>query len=234
MSNNRSPVPFVVLAVGMIVSAWILGSYVYKARATSQYVTVKGLAEREVRADRASWSLIGTYGAKSNEQIQSLISMHTDAVQEFLTENGFEQSEYKVASVNVMRNAYQQAVDPFTVEVQVTLETGKIDKVQSASSQVADLIAKGVTLAGDQWRGAPRYYYTDFQSIKTEMLAEATRNAKLSAQEFAENSGSRVGKIKYANQGIFQLLPASRNNDNAEFHADKLVRVVTTVDYFLE
>lgn len=232
--NSRINPAIVVLGICIIISSWVFGHYVYKARASEQYVTVKGLSEKEVRADRASWTLGGSYGAVSTQEAQSYITTHTRAVEEFLLANGFDKSEIAVSSINVMRNTYQQAADPYNVQVMVTVETDKVAEVEAAAGKITDLIAKGVTLSGDRWTAGPRYFYTDFQGIKTEMLAEATQNAKLSAEEFAVNSGSQVGKIKTANQGVFQLLPGSRNNDQEEFYADKVVRVVTTVQYFLK
>ena len=231
---NKQLLPSLVLALGFIAGSWIIGNSWYKARGQRQYVSVKGLSERSVRADKATWTLAGSYGASSTGEANEIIEMHSSAVEEFLVDNGFDKSEFKISTVNVTRNAYQQAVDPYSVQVQITLETNKVDQVESGSGKITDLIAKGVTLSGDKWMAGPRYFYTDFQNIKTEMLAEATQNAKQSAEEFARNSGSQVGSIKYANQGVFQLLPASRNNDDAEFYADKIVRVVSSVDYYLK
>ena len=232
--NKQTNLGLFLLALGIAAGSWILGSYMYKARASQQYVVVKGLSERTVRADRANWSLNGNYGARSTQDAESIIKAHEKATSEFLLANGFEASEFKISSINVARNSYQGATDPYSVQVNVLLETDKIDQVEAASGKITELISKGVALSGDRWSAGPRFFYTDFQSIKTDMLAEATKNAKLSAEEFAANSGSTVGKIKYANQGVFQLLPASRNNESAEFYADKIVRVVTTVQYFLK
>ena len=231
--DSKSPAGYLLLALGIVAASWILGTYWYKARASAQYVTVKGLSERQVRADRASWTLGAQYGARSTADAEKHISEHITKVEGFLLKQGFEKSEFKVSTLNITRNAYQQAVDPFTVDVKVTVETSNVDLVEQSATMIADVIALGIPLSGDRWTAGPRYFFTDFQSIKTEMLAEATQNAKVSAEEFAKNSGSGVGKIKYANQGVFQLLPASRNNDNAEFYPDKIVRVVSTVDYFL-
>jgi hypothetical protein len=129
---------------------------------------------------------------------------------------------------------YQKATSLFTVDVRVTVETDSVNLIVQAAAQVSQLIEKGVLLSGDRWIAGPRYFYTNFQDIKTEMLAEATQNARAAADEFAVNAESEVGDIKYANQGIFQILPGSRNNEQEEFYADKVIRVVTTVDFFLK
>ncbi|MDX1409850.1 MAG: SIMPL domain-containing protein [Saprospiraceae bacterium] len=233
MNNKRSITAAILLTIGMLGGAWILGQHWVEARTAQRYVTVKGLSERIVRADHASWSLIGTYSVQSTDEAQRQIRAHEQAVRSFLMDRGFTDDEIKTNSINIFRNNYERAAEPYNVEVQVTVETDDVDAVEAASYQISELIANGVLLSGNKWQTGPRYFFTEFQSIKTEMLAEATQNARASAEEFALNSGSEVGKIKYANQGVFQVLPASRNNEEAEFHADKLIRVVTTVDYVL-
>ncbi|MDX1476813.1 MAG: SIMPL domain-containing protein [Saprospiraceae bacterium] len=233
MEKQTSITWAIILAFGMLGSAWLLGRHWVEARTAQRYVTVKGLSEREVRADHASWSLIGTYSVPSTDAAQRQITFHEQAVRNFLGERGFAPNEIKTNSINIFQNNYERAAAPYNVEVQVTVETDKVDAVEAASYEISELIARGVLLSGNKWQTGPRYFFTEFQSIKTDMLAEATQNARASAEEFAINSGSAVGKIRYANQGVFQVLPASRNNEEAEFHADKLIRVVTTVDYIL-
>ena len=133
-------------------------------------------------------------------------------------------------SLDVLHDDIRQAV----VRRPAVVETGNVDLVEKTSGEITKLIAAGIPLSGDKWAAGPRYFFTEFQDIKTDMLAEATVNARESAEEFAKNSGSVVGGIKFANQGVFQIMPASRNNDQEEFYADKLVRVVTTIQYTLK
>lgn len=224
----------IILGIAIIAGSWILGYYFEQSRAAQRYVTVKGLSEREVRADRASWTLVGTYGAESIAEAQQYIREHESKVVAFLTERGFPTADITTSQINVSRNMREQTYSPFTVDVRVMVETDSVDLVAEAAAQVSQLIQRGILLSGDRWIAGPRYFFTNFQDIKTEMLAEATQNARTAADEFAVNADSEVGDIKYANQGIFQILPGSRNNEQEEFYADKVIRVVTTVDFFLE
>jgi hypothetical protein len=88
-------------------------------------------------------------------------------------------------------------------------------------------------MSGDRWSTRPRFFFTDINSVKPQLLAESTQAARRSAEEFAKNSGAEVGMIKYARQGILSLIPASRINEPEEYHKDKIVRVVSTFDYYL-
>lgn len=235
MAGKNYIVPSLILAIGFIIGSCIIGMKWVEARANNnKYVTVKGLSEREVVADKAWWSINSQYGANTTEDIQSGLNQVEDQVRRFLVKHGFTEDEINLEGINIYANNYQGASTRYNADIKISVTTNDIQKVKSASKSVTDLISQGILLQADKWAAGPKYYFTKFKELKTDMLAEATTEAQKAAEQFAKNSGSTVGDIRRANQGVFQILPGNRTQEDHVFASDKIIRVVSTVDYFLE
>jgi len=232
--KRNATLPAVILGISFIIGCIILGARWVDARQNSRYVTVKGLSEREVTADRAWYSINCQYGANSSEEVQSRIGWIENEVKSYLRTFNFRDEEIGMEGISVNANNYQGANSRFTANVRVSVTSDDIEKVQEASKSISQLIAKGILIQSDKWAAGPKYYFTEFKTIKTEMLAEATREARKAAEQFAQNSNSQVGDIRRANQGIFQILPGNRTGEDQVFFPDKIIRVVSTVDYMLD
>lgn len=229
MKNN-----FIALAIALVVSSIILAWGMGQIKTKNNFVTVKGLSEREVIADKAWWSLNTQISANTTSEMQQKIARVESDMKSFLTKMGFSENEINSPTLNVYQNNYRDATARLNGDYKLSVTTDNVNKVIAAQKSTGDLIAKGVLLQSDQWGAGPKYYFTKFKELKKDMLAEATKEAKAAAQEFATNSGSAVGKIRRANQGVFQILPGNRTQENEVFFPDKIVRVVSTVDYFLD
>jgi uncharacterized protein len=128
-----------------------------------------------------------------------------------------------------------------SVEQPITVRTSRVDQVAAAAQNTMQLLQKGVVLTSNPGQGLT-YKFTGLNSIKPDMITEATRNARAAANRFAQDSGAKVGSIRQANQGIFSILPADQSGEDREsasagFGSDssvmKTVRVVTSVRYYL-
>lgn len=235
MTQKNYIIPALILAIGFVIGSLIIGMKWVEARAnTNTYVTVKGLSEREVIADKAWWSINSQYGSNTTEDIQQGLSRVESQVRAFLLKHGFTEDEINMEGINIYANNYQGATSRYNADIKISVTTNDIQKVKTASKSITDLIAKGILIQGDKWAAGPKYYFTKFKELKTDMLAEATQEAKKAAQQFAQNSGSNVGDIRRANQGVFQILPGNQTQEDHVFVSDKIIRVVSTVDYFLE
>lgn len=224
----------IIITVGFIISSIILSWGLTKIKGQNNFVTVKGLSEKEVTADRAWWSLNTQINANSTEEMQNKITSLESQIKVFFKKHGFTEEEINTPSLNVYQNNYKEATSRLNGDYKLSVTTDDINKVRTAVKSTGDLISKGILLQSDQWGAGPKYYFTKFKELKKEMLAEATIEAKAAAQEFATNSESRVGKIRRANQGVFQILPGNRTQENEVFFPEKIVRVVSTVDYYLD
>lgn len=223
----------IVLALGLVLASVVLSMGIYHSRKSVRKVTVKGLAEREVRADKAWWSINSQLAGNDVKKLQSDIDKSIYEIKEFLKNNNISDREYKIDEISVFPNNYQNRVSAFTANIKVSVTTSEIDKIDLAKENIGKLLSKGILITGDKYSSGPKYFYNKFTDIKPELLAEATKEAKKAAEEFAKNSGSHVGEIARANQGIVRILPANRTNEDAQFFKDKVIRVVTTVDYIL-
>ncbi len=221
-----------ILAVGMIAGGYLLGDGLLRAKEADRSVTVRGLAERDVMADLATWTI--SYSATAPNLADAQASVDRDTVQltEFFKALGFPAEAVEPVAVNVTSFTNEGQI-LFTVRQRVSLRTEDIARAQRAVRQQFDLVRRGVLL--EEGSGMA-YTFTKLNEVKPEMVAEATRDARASAEQFAKDSGAGVGTIRSATQGYFEV--TARDGDGAGWGvADtpfKKVRVVTTVDFGLD
>ena len=230
--------PALILAAGFVLSGFFIKDGLTSFRTDDRVVKVKGLAEREVEADLAIWTLSTVSTGNVLSDVQAVSNTSRKAIAMYLDSVGFTQDEFGFAPLSV-QDLLAQAYRPDNVEKgryiatqRVTIRSTDIDKIDRGASGLDSLLKQGITLSNMQ---APNYVFTKLNEIKPEMLAEAVQNARKSAQEFAQESGADVGGIKRASQGLFQILP----RDPVSFASErnqrfKRVRVVSTVDFFIE
>lgn len=237
-SSSPSPLAALLLgllvAVGLAVGGWFVGQGLLEARSAERFVTVKGLSERQVPADLALWPLVFNASGDDLGTLQAEIEQDAAVITAFLRESGFSEDEWSLSAPRVT-DYVAQGMDPnqrpggrYTSEATVTLRTDRIDAVRDAISRSGELVKRGVTLIRS-YEYQTQYLFTDLERIKPEMIAEATLDARRAAERFAADSGSEVAAIRRASQGYFQI------EDRDAFSPEvKNVRVVTTVEYFLE
>jgi uncharacterized protein len=195
---------------------------------------VRGLDERLVRSDRASWQLNLAASAPTLSAANDALVDSAKSLREFLVTQGFPESELRSgptyvsdAWANGMPNARPES--RYTVRGGLVLETAKVDAVEKATQSTGEMLKRGIRVDNSN----VRYYFTDLNKVKTEMLAAATANARQAAEAFAKDSKTRLGGIKSASHGLFTI-GAPLAEYEAETSVMKKVRVVTKVQYFLE
>ncbi len=220
-----------ILTVGLIVGGYLLGDGLLRARQADRSVTVRGLAEREVTADLATWTL--SYAATANDlsSAQANIDRNSGAIRRFFGELGFPADALQPTGVNVSQYT-NNGITTFTVRQRMTLRTQDIKRAQDAVKRQFELVRRGVVL--EEGSGMS-FAFTGLNDIKPEMIAAATKDARASAQQFANDSGTSVGSIKRATQGYFSI--DARDGDSGGWGVSdtpfKKVRVVTTVHFHL-
>src|SRR5690606_12662397 len=192
---------------------------------------VRGLAERDVVADLATWTVSYSASASDLSSAQASVDRDTAAIRAFFEELGFPAEALQPTGVNVS-SFVNDGIPTFTVRQRMTLRTTDIDRAQRAVRRQFDLVRRGVLL--EEGSGMA-YTFTKLNDIKPEMVAAATKNAREAAEQFANDSGTGVGGIKQATQGYFEI--NARDGDGGGWGvADtpyKQVRVVTTIDFYL-
>jgi hypothetical protein len=253
--NRGLVVASVVAALGLVLAGWVLGSQIKDIRLADRYVTVRGLAERTVKADLAVWPLSFREAGNDLKPTYSKSEADSQAVLQFLAAQGIAKSDISLGQPSVTdteANEYggaQRAANRYIVQQSISVRSKDVDKIAAAVQKTSALIAQGVVLgAGPQYgsQNSVSYVFTGLNSIKPEMITEATRNARAAAERFAADSGSKVGTIRTAEQGLFTIgsADAAASSDgggdaaSAGYQADagmmKSIRVVTTVQYYLQ
>ena len=221
-----------ILAIGIMIGGYLLGDGIVRAKEADRAVTVRGLAEREVTADLATWTI--TYSATAADLVSAQASVDRDskAIRDFFAELQFPDDALQPTGINVSQYT-DRGVPRYTVRQRMTLRTTDIERAEQAARRQADLVRSGVVLEDGS---NINYSFTGLDAIKPEMVAQATQDARAAAEQFAEDSGADVGAIRRATQGYFSI--DARDGDAGGWGvADtpfKKVRVVTTVDFSLD
>ena len=221
------------IVAGLALGGYLFGRGVAQIKTADRYVTVKGFAEREVEADLVVWPLVFNATGNDLAVLQERIEADARKVTEFLEAQGFAKEEASLSSPRITDFESQGYRGPdrpanrYNAEASVILRSGRIVQARQAMQRSGELIKKGVALVRS-YEERTTYLYTALEKIKPEMIAEATKDARRAAEKFAVDSGSRVGAIRNAQQGLFSI--EDRDPFSPEY---KKVRVVTTVQYFL-
>lgn len=218
------------LGVGIACGGYFIGSGIKNRNQESNAVSVKGLSEREVPASVAIWTV--SYSATANDlaAVNDKLSANTAAVRTFLTSSGFAAEDIAVQPATVVDLTLQQRdkdhpppAERFSASQAVLLRTAKVDAVKPAVAVVSRLLSEGVMLSGSN---EPNYIFDKINEIKPGMIQEATKNARVAAQQFATDSQVALGKLRNASQGWFQV-----NDRDGATPERKIVRVVVDVVY---
>ena len=221
-----------ILAVGLIAGGYLLGDGLTRAKSADRSVTVRGLAEREVKADLATWTIAYSASAGDLATAQASVDQDTIAIRTFFKELGFPDEALQPTGVNVS-NTTTDGIQQYTVRQRMTLRSTDIPRAEKAVKRQFDLVRRGVVL--EEGSGMA-YTFTKLNGIKPAMVAEATKDARASAQQFAKDSDTSVGGIKQATQGYFTVEARDGDSGGGWGVSDtpyKKVRVVTTVDFYL-
>ena len=221
-----------VLALGLVAGGYLLGNGLVRAKDADRSVTVRGLSEKEVTADLATWTIAYSATAEDLATAQASVDRDSSAISGFFRELGFPADELQPTGVNVSQFT-DNGVPRFTVRQRMTLRTTDIKRAQAAVKRQFELVRRGVVL--EEGSGMA-YTFTKLNAIKPDMVAAATKDARASAEQFAKDSGTSVGTIKSATQGYFEITARDGDSGGGWGVSDtpyKKVRVVTTVDFYL-
>ncbi|MBC7788724.1 MAG: SIMPL domain-containing protein [Anaerolineae bacterium] len=231
-----------ILAIGIALAGFLAGNGLARARASDRFVTVKGISEREVRADLVIWPLRVVAADDDLGRAHTQIQGSVRKILVFLAGQQIDTSQAELQDFSVSDaqvNQYgggTQAGSRYVIRQTVVVRSPNPDRVLSASQRVGELVNAGVVLSsgGEYGSGGPTFIFTKLNELKPPMIAEATARAREAAEQFARDSRSALGGIRRANQGVFEILPRDQAPGIAEgSQIVKTVRVVSTVEHFL-
>jgi len=224
----------IAIVIGLASLGFIIGNAAIKFKEYERTVTVKGLAEQEHVADIVIWPIQFTEASNSLENIYSKLEQSSAKIIEFLKNNGINAVEISLDIPQVTDKFAQQyggndrSEFRYVANQIVTVYSSEVEKVRSIMNKTGELGKQGVALTGQNYQFQTQYLFTRLNEIKPGMIEQATIEARAVAEKFAEDSNSKLGKIKTAYQGQFSISSRDQNNPHI-----KNVRVVSTVIYYL-
>jgi len=223
-----------ILAIGFIILGLLFKASVDNFSDKDRYVSVKGLSEMEFPADKVTCPLVFKEIGDDLLKIYTSVNAKNDTIVAFLRAKGINEKDINISApeiVDLQAERYGNERPPYRYNVTsvITITSSDVPKIKALITQQSELLKKGIAIISGDYRYLISYEFTKLNDVKPQMIEEATKNARATAEKFASDSDSKLGKIKHANQGQFSI------NDRDENTPDiKRVRVVTTIDYYLE
>jgi len=218
------------IAVGIAVSGLFIYLGIHEMASRDRIVAVKGLSERTVKADHVVWPLTFSVSGNDLVALYAQLNQLERQVQQFFLGKGFAKKDMSLGNVSVndnWENYYEHRPEyRYTISSSLIISTDDVDRVVSNQGCQAELLKQGLIINSSQW--STKYQYNGLSELKPEMIEEATKNARVVAQKFADDAQCSLGSISYANQGQFSI----SEDDNQPWIMH--VRVVTTVNYYLK
>src|ERR1043166_3734436 len=234
------------LLIGLVAAGYFIGRGTARFKSDVRTVTVKGLVEKEVRADEAVWTLSLRRASDDLKDAHLKRPADREAILAFLQKQGFKDNEIirqPTRTVDKLAREYNQPQVSekfrYVVTTSITVRARNIDLVQKAIGSTEELLKAGVVLDGDREGNTanPRYVVSNCTDPRPQLLAEATKNARSIAQQFAADYATQVGKIHAANQGMIQIFGSDRNDESSPYSPTstpaKKIRVVSTFEFEL-
>ena len=233
MKNFR--VEAIILSIGLLLLGVFIERGFSEFAGRDRSVNVKGLAEMEVPADKVTWPLVYKSLGNDLDALYEEIKRSNRTITDFLKEKGLTDKEISINApviVDMKAERYGNNQDSpyrYNVTTVITVTSNKVDLVRGLITEQGELLKRGIAITTGDYQYNIQYEYTGLNTIKPQMIEEATKNARQAAEKFAKDSESTLGKIRHANQGQFSISDRDPNTPHI-----KKVRVVTTIDYSLE
>lgn len=232
MKNWR--IEAIIISIGLIMLGVMIKNGINDFKDKDRVVSVKGLAEMEVPADKVVWPLMYKDIGNDPVVLYQNMAQKNSAIVKFLKNKGIAQEEISIAPSEVIDMQAERYGDRtityrYNATSVITVTSKNVDKVRKLMSEQAELLKQGIAITGGDYRYNVSYEFTGLNGIKPQMIEEATKNARAAAEKFAKDSDSSLGKIRDASQGQFSISDRDANTPYI-----KSVRVVTTVNYYLK
>lgn len=209
----------IIISLGLIISTFFLANAFKNRNSGNDTISVTGLGSKDFVSDLIVWN--SSFSKKSFELKEAYASLEIDrnSIKNYLSSKGVKENEIVFSSVNITKeyvttydensNVRSQTFNGYSLMQTVQVESKEVEKVENISRQVSELINSGVEL----YSNTPEYYYTKLAALKLEMIAEATKDARLRAEKIAENAGASLGDLKKSDMGVFQIVAQNSSEE---------------------
>ncbi len=235
------------MALAVLGAGYFIGAGPAKFKVATRTVTVKGLADKEVVADFIIWTLNMRRAGADIATVQTEIKRDRDRLIQFLSKQGLVEAEFERVPISIQdKQAVQYPVagsakdtsSRYIASATVIIRSAKVDVVRTAFGATDELMQAGILLTGgrDDGRSNLVYRFTKFNELRPELIADATKNARSSAEKFAADSNKKVGAIRSAQQGLIQIFGEEGQDEAGGYTTTsyrKKIRVVNTIGFDL-
>lgn len=233
MKKNRFIISAVIIALGLFLLGNRIQVGLEKAFGDERSVSVRGLSERIVPADKVVWPLVYKEVGNNLNELAAQVNTKNRIIVEYLLSKGIKEDEISVASpeiIDMQAERYVNTNVPYRYNIRsiITVSSQQVELIRSLINEQGELLDKGIAIISGEYDTQVNYLFTGLNELKPDMIAEATHNARQAAEQFATDSDSKLGKIKTASQGQFSI----EDRDQYTPYLKK-VRVVTSVVYYL-
>lgn len=216
--DSRGYIPVALIAAAIIVSVLVLSNAFLNRNRNDDIIYTTGLGSMNFESDLVVWSASFT---RIDSDLQNAYeNLHNDQtiIEDYLRENGVESEDFVFSSIDIFKEYdmvedrdgnRRQVFNGYSLRQSVTVESGDVGKVEDISRGITGLINRGLEL----YSQPPQYYYTKLSELKMELIERATEDAKERAQIIASRSGAKLGKLKNASMGVFQIIAQNSNED---------------------
>lgn len=241
--NNNLLIPFaLILALGFIIGALIIGSTWKKVSRGSVTITVTGSAQKEIRSDLATWNAAFSNESASMQDAYAKLQSSNNKVKNYLVSKGFPADKIVFSSINTVtlhpKNLQGYPTDEisgYKLSQSVSLESNDVDKVDQLSREATELINQGIEINSSP----PQFFYTKIGDLKVEMIGLASKDAKTRAEQIASSTGNEIGEVRSSKMGVIQI-NAKNSTDISDYgmndvsSLEKTITAVVSMSFSIE
>ncbi|MCR4620250.1 MAG: SIMPL domain-containing protein [Paludibacteraceae bacterium] len=231
---KQSIISATLVALSICALGWFIKAGIDNYTNKDRNVNVKGLSEKIVQADKVTWPIVSKEVGNDLPSLYVKLDGTQSKIKTFLKQNGISDEEIAINAPSVIDMSAREYGDRnyqyrYIITSVITVTSSKVDEVRGILARQGDLLKEGVAIVDGGYENQVQYEFVSFTEQKPQMMQEAIANAEKTAQQFAENSNSKLDKIVSANQGQFSI-----ETPNSNTPWIKQIRVVTTVTYSLK
>lgn len=234
MKIDKNIVSAIIIALGIAALGLCIKAGVDNFSSKDRVITVRGLAEKEVPANKVTWPIVCKFVSNDISSIYNDIQASNDKILRYLKNNGVNEDEISINAPEILDLQADRYVSSYikyryNVTQVIVVVSNNVDKIRGLITNQSELLKQGVTVTSGDYQNQVVYEFTDLNSIKPEMISNATKAAREAGDQFALDSQSKLGKIKTAVQGQFSIEDRDSNTPHI-----KKVRVVSYITFYLE
>ena len=201
-----------IFAVSILGAALFL-AHAYKTRGDRPgNISVTGLGSIEFESDEISWTGTVTVTNSSMKEGFEKVALNSKMVQQYLIRAGLDSSEFSLTQVNTeerSRGVYNEEGNyigskflDYELTQSIQVYSKKLDLVEKIAREITELLNIGIAITSRN----PKYYYSDLDKLKLNLIEQASENGRIRAEQIAGNSGSKLTGLNNARLGVFQIL----------------------------